>query len=83
MGEGLIVICAVSYGISSITLKKISHLESPMTITAYQLLLGSSLLIAAGWLLSGEVHGFTTKSLSCSCTWHCYQQELSAFGLSC
>jgi len=62
MGEGLIVICAVSYGISSITLKKISHRESPMTITAYQLLLGSSLLIAAGWLLGGEVHGFTIKS---------------------
>lgn len=62
MGEGMILICTVAYGISNVYLKMISDKESPMTITAYQLLLGSVILIVIGILLGGNVGNFTCKS---------------------
>lgn len=62
MGEGLIMICAVTYGLSSVTLKLISHRESPMVITAYQLLIGSTVLIVAGLVMGGKVSGFNIQS---------------------
>ena len=40
----------------------ISDRESPMTITAYQTLIGSVLLIVTGWCLHGEVSVNTWKS---------------------
>lgn len=62
MGEGLVLLCAFSYGVSSVTLKMISDKETPAAITAYQLLFGGAVLIAAGFLTGGSVHGFTVKS---------------------
>ena len=44
------------------TLKMISHRESPGAITAYQLLFGSILLIAMGLCMGGRVSGFTLVS---------------------
>lgn len=58
-GEGMIVLCTVVYGISMVLLKMISDEESPMTITAYQTLMGGTLLVLAG-AASG---GFTAKSV--------------------
>ena len=62
MGEGMVFICTVAYGISTVILKTISDRESPMTITAYQILFGSVLLIIIGFALGGHVNGFTVKS---------------------
>ena len=62
LGEGMVLICAFSYGLSSVTLKMISDKEKPVTITAYQLLLGGAVLILIGAVLGGEVYGFNTKS---------------------
>lgn len=62
MGEGMIFICTVAYGVSTVILKMISERESPMTITAYQTLLGSVFLILIGLFLGGQVGGFTLKS---------------------
>lgn len=62
MGEGLILLCAFSYGTSSVTLKMISDKEHPTTITAYQLLFGGALLIVIGLAAGGNVYGFTVKS---------------------
>lgn len=62
MGEGMILICTIAYGISTVYLKMISDKESPMTITAYQILFGSVLLILIGVLLGGHVGSFTWKS---------------------
>ena len=62
LGEGLVLLCAFSYGTSSVTLKMISDKESPTTITAYQLLFGGAVLIAIGLAAGGSVHGFTVKS---------------------
>lgn len=54
MGEGMILICTIVYGISTVTMKQISHLESPMAITAYQLTIGGALLILIGLIFGGH-----------------------------
>ena len=61
MGEGMVLVCAFSYGLSSVTLKMISDREKPVTITAYQLLFGGAVLILTG-AAAGSVHGFALKS---------------------
>lgn len=61
-GEGMILLCSAAYGISSVTLKKISGRESSAVITAYQLLFGGAVLIITGLLAGGSVHGFTIQS---------------------
>lgn len=63
LGEGMIFLCSAVYGVSSVTLKMISHRETPVCITAWQLLIGSSILIAAGLLLGGSVRGFHVPSV--------------------
>lgn len=62
-GEGMIVLCTVVYGISMVLLKMISDEESPMTITAYQTLMGGTLLVIIGTAAGGHVGGFTAKSV--------------------
>ena len=62
LGEGMVLLCTIAYGVSTVLLKMISDPESPMTITAYQTLIGSALLIVIGWLLHGDVGVFTWKS---------------------
>lgn len=61
-GEGMVFVCTVAYGVSTVVLKIISDKESPMTITSYQILFGSVLLIIIGLALGGHVEGFTLKS---------------------
>lgn len=63
LGEGMVLLCTIAYGISTVLLKMISDRESPMTITAYQTLIGSVFLIVIGWVLGGEVGHFTWKSI--------------------
>lgn len=53
MGEGLILVCSMAYGASSVTLKLLSGKETPTAITAFQLLFGGGMLILAGVLLGG------------------------------
>ena len=62
LGEGMILLCAFAYGTSSVTLKMISDKETPMTITAYQLLFGGALLIIIGILTGGSVKGIQLGS---------------------
>lgn len=62
LGEGMVLLCTIAYGVSTVLLKMISDRESPMTITAYQTLIGSALLIVIGWCLHGEVSVNTWKS---------------------
>ena len=61
-GEGMIAVCTVTYGISTVVMKKISHMESGMTITAYQLLFGGAALILIGLAGRGHLEGFDVKS---------------------
>lgn len=62
LGEGMVLLCTIAYGVSTVLLKMISDRESPMTITAYQTLIGSVLLIVTGWCLQGEVSVTVWKS---------------------
>lgn len=62
-GEGMMMICALSYGLSTVVMKLISHRESAVTITAYQLLFGGFLLIAAGLVSGGRIGSFDGKSV--------------------
>lgn len=62
MGEGMVLICTIAYGISTVLLKLISDRESPMTITAYQTLLGGALLVVLGIMLDGKVGQIDAKS---------------------
>lgn len=62
LGEGMVLVCAFSYGMSSVTLKMISDREEPVTITAYQLLFGGAVLFAIGVMAGGRVQGFNMRS---------------------
>lgn len=62
MGEGMVLICSIAYGTSSVTLKLISDREKPMTLTAYQLIFGSVILVLIGWSAGGKITNFTGKS---------------------
>lgn len=61
-GEGLVLLCSIAYGVSSVTLKCISKQESPTAITAYQFLFGGGVLILIGWCSGGKIAGFTPAS---------------------
>lgn len=80
MGEGLILVCSMAYGASSVTLKLLSGKETPTAITAFQLLFGGGMLILAGVLLGGHVRGFTMRSCCFYCIWHCCPRLHSAYG---
>lgn len=62
MGEGMVLISTIAYGISTVYLKLISDRESPMAITSYQILSGSAILIAFGVIFGGHVDNFTAKA---------------------
>lgn len=62
MGEGLILLCTIVYGLSSVTLKIATKKESPNAIAAYQLIIGGFLLMILGLALGGKVEGFTLAS---------------------
>ena len=62
VGDGLMLLCAAMYGVSSVTLKRISNRATPAAITAWQLLAGSTVLIVLGLLAGGRLSGFTPAS---------------------
>ncbi|WP_461810981.1 DMT family transporter [Faecalimonas sp.] len=61
-GEGMVLLCSIAYGTSSVTLKLISHREKPMTLTAYQLLFGGIVLTFIGVFAGGSITNFTVQS---------------------
>ncbi len=62
MGEGMVLLCSIAYGISSATLKMFSDQEKPGTISSYQLMFGGVLLIFIGRLAGGYIDGFDLKT---------------------
>ena len=61
-GEGMVAICTIIYGTSSVLMKFVSKKGRAMAITAYQLMVGGAALIGFGFLLDGNISGFTVKS---------------------
>lgn len=64
VGEGMVLLSACAYGLSSVTLKMISGRENPVTLSAFQLLFGSVALIVIGALAGGHVQGFDVRSVA-------------------
>lgn len=61
-GEGAVLVCAIAYGVSSVTTKMIAKKEKPATITAYQLMIGGAILVILGYITGGSMAAFTLKS---------------------
>lgn len=61
-GEGAIFLSALSHAFSAAMIKKYSKTESPVTLSGYQFLFGGILLILAGLIFGGHVHGFSGAS---------------------
>ncbi|WP_298024942.1 DMT family transporter [uncultured Dysosmobacter sp.] len=55
LGEGFIVIAAVSFGLGSTWSKVVSTHSSPTIVTGYQMLIGGALLCLAGLLVGGRL----------------------------
>ena len=61
-GEGFILIAALSYGLSSVLIKKFSVSEDPVMLSGWQFILGGLVLAAGGFLMGGRISGFTPAS---------------------
>lgn len=55
IGEGFILISAVSYGISSSLLKRYSSYENPVVVSGYQFFLGGIVMIIGGLCMGGTL----------------------------
>lgn len=62
MGEGMMVICTLVYGTSTVLMKFVSKRGTAMAITAYQLIVGGAVLILTGFAFGGHISGFAVKS---------------------
>ncbi|MGN0658556.1 MAG: DMT family transporter [Emergencia sp.] len=61
-GEGFVLLCAVTYGISNVTTRMLTEREKPEAVTAWQLMSGGLVLIAAGYAAGGSMGRFTPAS---------------------
>ena len=56
LGEGLLLLAALSYACSSTLLKEYSKRESPLVLSGYQFMMGGAIMIAVGLLSGGQLH---------------------------
>lgn len=61
-GEGFILLSTLSYAASSVLIKKYGERENPVTLSGYQFMIGGVVMIIAGLLMGGSLHGFTFKA---------------------
>lgn len=62
MGEGFLLLSTLSYAFSSVLIKKFSQKENPVTLSGYQFFIGGIIMTIAGYVMGGELSGFTVKS---------------------
>lgn len=63
LGEGFIILSAISGAISSVLIKKFTAFEQPVVLSGYQFLLGGIIMALAGFLGGGRMSGFNAKSI--------------------
>lgn len=56
LGEGCLLLAALSYAFSSTMLKEYSGRESPVVLSGYQFMLGGAIMIAVGLVSGGQLH---------------------------
>lgn len=55
LGEGLMVLSAMSYAVSSVLIKKFSEYDNPALLSGWQFFVGGLLMIAVGGAFGGEL----------------------------
>lgn len=63
LAEGSIVLCALAYAFASSMAKKYSEYDSPVTLTAYQFIIGGAVMCAVGLAFGGRVPDWNFKSI--------------------
>ncbi|MBQ4109825.1 MAG: DMT family transporter [Clostridia bacterium] len=55
MGDGFVLIGAISYGFSSVLIKRYSKYEDPVVISGYQFIMGGIFMIIVGLISGGKI----------------------------
>ena len=63
-GEGFIMIAAIIFAVSAMYGKKITQTQEPSIVTGFQLFIGGIILTILGFVLGGNLKGFTVESTS-------------------
>ncbi|MDD6728148.1 MAG: DMT family transporter [Eubacteriales bacterium] len=63
IGEGFIILSALSYAFSSVFLKIFSKSENTVVLSGYQFVLGGVVMILAGIILGGEISTVSVKGV--------------------
>lgn len=63
MGEGFMILSALSYSISSVLIKRFSQYDNPVTLSGYQFALGGAVMICTGFALGGRVYLYSINSV--------------------
>lgn len=61
-GEGLLFLSSLAYALSSNLIKSYSQHEDPVVLSGYQFIFGGTVMIAAGLLGGGRIHGIMAGS---------------------
>lgn len=56
-GEGMVLLSAVSYAVSSALIRQFSQRENPVVLSGYQFMLGGAVMIAFGLIFGGRLGG--------------------------
>lgn len=62
LGEGFIILSAISGAVSSVLIKKFTRFEQPVVLSGYQFILGGIIMAAAGFAGGGKISGLNAKS---------------------
>ena len=63
IGEGFMILAALSSSFSSVFFKMFSRNEIPVMLSGYQFLVGGAIMMAVGFGLGGRLSGFTPASV--------------------
>ncbi len=63
IGEGFIILSALSYAVSSVMIKLYSIDDNPVALSGYQFMLGGIVMIAVGLIGGGQLHFNSIKSV--------------------
>ena len=64
MGEGMIILSTVCYGISSALIRVYGKDENPVVLSGYQFTLGGLVMIVMGYLTGGRLNVWTGKGIA-------------------
>lgn len=64
LGDGFVIFSSISYGVSSVLMKKYSQYEDPVIISGYQFAIGGLIMTVAGILIGGRISMETPVALA-------------------